>query len=107
MNEYVSKEYLNGVLDSYIFSSNGAEHYAYGVCQKTIQDAPAADVVDVKHGYWKVVEKQRGNVTDGFWTERYLQCSECNYERRHSWLRGEKPPYCECCGSKMDGENNG
>lgn len=61
---------------------------------------------EIKHGTWIVVNKQHGNETDGFWTERYLQCSVCNYERRHSWLRGEKPKYCESCGSKMDGGNN-
>ena len=66
---------------------------------------PATNVTEVKHGHWIPVNKQQGNPTDGFWTERYLQCSECNYERRHSWLNGEKPPYCENCGSKMDKEN--
>ena len=60
---------------------------------------------EIKHGYWISINKQCGNPTDGCWTERYLQCSACNYERRHSWLRGEKPPYCEQCGSKMDKEN--
>lgn len=57
-----------------------------------------------KHGFWIPVNTQHGNSTDGFWTERYLQCSVCNYERRHSWLNGEKPPYCENCGSDMRGE---
>ena len=61
---------------------------------------------ELKHGHWTVVEKQCGNSTDGFWTERYLQCSVCNYERRHAWLRGEHPKYCEECGSKMDGGAN-
>ena len=62
---------------------------------------------EIKHGHWIVVNKQQGNEATGFWTERYLQCSECNYERRHSWFRGEKPNYCENCGSKMDGDRNG
>ena len=56
---------------------------------------------EIKHGHWIEVNKQRGNETDGYWTERYLQCSVCNYERRHSWLRGEKPNYCENCGIDM------
>ena len=60
---------------------------------------------EIKHGTWSVIEKLQGNEMDGVWTERYLQCSECNYERRHSWLRAEKPNYCENCGSKMDKEN--
>ena len=71
--------------------------------KECINRTPSADVDEVKHGHWIVVNKQRGDLTTGFWTERYLQCSICNYERRHSWLRGEQPPYCECCGSKMDG----
>lgn len=60
---------------------------------------------ETKHGHWISVDKQMGNDTNGHWTERYLQCSECNYERRHSWIRGEKPDYCESCGIKMNKEN--
>lgn len=59
---------------------------------------------ELKHGHWIVVEKQRGNDTDGHWTERLLKCSICDYERRHSWLRCEQPKYCENCGSDMRGE---
>lgn len=62
---------------------------------------------ELKHGYWTNTVKHQGNATDGFWTERYLQCSVCNYERRHSWVLGEQPNYCESCGSKMDGDKNG
>ena len=59
---------------------------------------------ETKHGHWIVINKQRDE-TDGHWTERYLQCSECNYERRHSWLRGERPNFCENCGTQMNKEN--
>ncbi len=61
---------------------------------------------ELKHGIWTPVDKQRGTATDGYWTERYLQCSACGYERRHSWLRGEQPNYCEHCGSDMRGEQD-
>lgn len=61
---------------------------------------------EIKHGHWIPGSRQRGNETEGIWTERFLQCSICNYERRHSWLRGEKPNFCEECGSKMDGDIN-
>lgn len=74
--------------------------------KECINRTPSAEVAEVKHGTWKVANKQQGNPTDGFWTERYIQCSVCNYERRHSWLRGEKPPYCENCGAKMDGDQH-
>ncbi len=59
---------------------------------------------ELKYGYWIPINRLQGNETDGFWSERYLQCSVCNYERRHSWLRAERPKYCEECGSDMRGE---
>jgi hypothetical protein len=58
---------------------------------------------ELRHGTWTPVNKQHGNETEGFWTERFLKCSACGYERRQSWLRGEKPNYCENCGSDMRG----
>lgn len=63
---------------------------------------------EIKHGHWIPGSRQHGNETDGngVWTERFLQCSECNYERRHSWLRGEQPNFCENCGADMRGESN-
>lgn len=60
---------------------------------------------ELKHGHWTEVDKQRSS-PDGFWTERYLQCSVCNYERRHAWLRGVHPNYCEHCGADMRGEQD-
>lgn len=63
--------------------------------------------LEIKHGTWAHCSRQHGNETDGIWTERFLQCSVCNYERRHSWLRGEQPNFCEECGAKMDGDKNG
>ena len=73
--------------------------------KECINRTPPADVAEVKHGHWKVINKQQSN-QDGFWTERYLQCSECSYERRHSWLRGEKTNYCENCGADMRGKGH-
>lgn len=62
---------------------------------------------EIKHGHWIDVNKQQGDPSNGFWTEKYLKCSICNYDRRHSWLRGEYPNYCENCGSDMRGESDG
>lgn len=61
---------------------------------------------ELKHGHWIAADKQQGTPETGFWTERYLKCSICDYERRHSWLRGEQPKYCENCGNIMDGDKN-
>ena len=62
---------------------------------------------ETKYGHWIHGSRQHGNETEGIWTERFLQCSECNYERRHSWLRGEQPNFCENCGSDMRGKEDG
>ena len=62
---------------------------------------------ELKHGHWIAADKQQGTPETGYWTERYLKCSICDYERRHSWLRGEQPKYCENCGNIMDGDKNG
>lgn len=61
---------------------------------------------ELKHGHWIAADKQQGSTETGFWTERYLKCSICDYERRHSWLRGEQPKHCENCGNIMDGDKN-
>ena len=62
---------------------------------------------ELKHGTWEHCSRQHGNETDGIWTERFLKCSECNYERRHSWLRGEQPNFCEECGADMRSKEDG
>ena len=50
-----------------------------------ISTAPAADVAEVKHGYWK--DNNNGTFT----------CSECGG-------RASKMDWCGCCGAKMDGK---
>ncbi len=59
---------------------------------------------DVKSGTWKRGSHQYGDDQDGFWTEMYLKCSECGYERRDAWIPKHKPPYCEECGAKMEAD---
>lgn len=54
-----------------------------------INDTSAADVVEVTHGRW---------ITDD---EGFVICSECREE--HTWDEF-RPPYCDMCGAKMDGE---
>lgn len=105
MKEYVSKEYINNLLEHHLDDWHGPEHFACSVIQDELQDAPIADVTEVKHGFWIPVNTQHGNETDGHWTERKLQCSICNYEHRDVFIPQHKPLYCENCGSKMDKEN--
>ena len=60
-----------------------------------IEDAPTADVVEVKHGEWI-----RPTIIHGMTIAGLLHCSVC----------GEVPcdegKYCPNCGAKMDGKND-
>lgn len=57
-----------------------------------IKEIPAADVVEVRHGKW---ERTAGNP--------YPYCSECGCE---SLSRVDRP-YCQFCGARMDGDEDG
>lgn len=65
-----------------------------------MQNAPAADVTEVRHGRW-IADKE--DVEWGNYFIRY-RCSECK-ERphfskdRYTFIRS---PYCPNCGAKMD-----
>lgn len=56
------------------------------VIREEIDNAPTADVVEVKYGEWVYGEYD------------IPHCSECGYEPK------EISPFCPNCGTKMDGE---
>lgn len=70
--------------------------------KEEIQQVPAADVVEVKHGYWKRTEEPLG------WQDVTLaECSVCG----EGWLTDDNFSieefvdywhYCPNCGAKMD-----
>ena len=70
--------------------------------KRVLMQAPTADVVEVRHGYWYVPEYE------------YLGCSECGEwyytgadstaEAKERLANGEYYTYCPHCGAKMDGE---
>lgn len=81
VGDYISRDYLLGEYDR--------QHQGPpGGARKIIAEAPAADVVEVRHGRW---ERTEGNP--------YPSCSECGCE---SLSRADRP-YCQFCGAKMDG----
>lgn len=67
-------------------------------CRNTVLEAPATDVVEVRHGEW--IRK------DGF-----LVCSECDATKPYAVLNDTinywRCDYCNRCGAKMDGERKG
>ena len=67
-----------------------------------LQSAPAADVVEVRHGRWIGIEYD--GYADGCPVYDQWECSECGEE-----VRGEDVPsthpWCHSCGARMDKED--
>ena len=68
------------------------------VFENILIDAPTADVVEVRHGKWKIKQ-------DDFYCE-YMMCSCCKEEfyPDDADTVDTTPNYCPNCGAKMDGE---
>ena len=59
-----------------------------------IEDEPTADVVEVKHGKWKLHPDGSGT------------CDQCGRTQKSVWDYDNAQRYCGCCGAKMDGQEN-
>lgn len=90
MNEYISREAAKEAL-----YKTSEEYDEYDKCDRIaivalnnademLNDIPAADVVEVRHGQWN------GGATG--W-----ECSVCSIESNNTY------PYCPYCGAVMDG----
>ena len=66
----------------------------YRIAPQEIDDAPTADVVEVRHGEWKFVDvlPMHGAI---------YECTNCKERYTNQALRMR---YCPDCGAKMDGE---
>lgn len=66
--------------------------------ERKIAELPAVDAAPVVHGRWE--EKRWTTDYDwGVMNHRAIVCSACDKEI----YAGEKTPYCQNCGAKMDG----
>lgn len=99
MAEYIDRKALGiGKCNPDVFENKGyAEGWNSAI--EIIENAPAADVVEVKHGKW--IERENNYDT-------YYDCSVCS----ESFVFIDGDPidnlyqYCPNCGAKMDGEHN-
>lgn len=87
MSRYIDAEKLIGDL---IFSSKEFER----VFKEIINDAPTADVEELRHGKWV----DCGTLWDGDDEYQMYRCSECTFPSYR------KARYCSYCGAKMDKE---
>lgn len=93
--EYIEREALIARYD--------AEHVGPpGRARELMATAPAADVVEVRHGRWIRPHWKNSNYC--------CDCSECGGEAMHrdyQWDKNGIYPICPNCGAYMMGENNG
>ena len=87
---YIERETALKIIDNYSKTVN-ADGKAIVEAVRDIVDTicPAADVVEVRHGYWEKLK-------DGYW------CSNCCILEKD--LKQEYN-YCPNCGAKMDGKD--
>ena len=90
MSDYISRENLINDIENVLWDWDTVDGItATTVLKQTITDIrnqPAADVTEIKHGYWTNVDGAR--------------CSLCNYKLETTGL----PTFCPNCGAKMEVE---
>lgn len=95
MSEYIEREALMRNLKHF------APEQLTPLIKSLIQKQPAEDVVEVRHGKWKL-KQYEGGILDG---EIYDECSICEYQRFFDDIRFKTAfNYCPNCGAKMDGK---
>ena len=92
MAEYIEREDIEyPYMSMSMWGINSATCKAYNEGVKAVEDAisamPTADVVEVRHGYWK--DNRNGTFT----------CSVCGGN-------SSKMDWCGRCGAKMDGKGD-
>lgn len=87
MNEYIERERLKEAFNADLQS---CKRWTKNLILIEIDEAPAADVAEVRHGRW--VRDDSG----------VIYCSECGEE--HEWDE-YRATYCDACGALMDGED--
>ena len=88
-----------GIYDASVKYGHG--QYCYINAMEIVKDAPAVDVVEVKHGYWVRQEK----MVDGK-VQAEAVCSNCGTDVVYQVIdnRWQFENYCPHCGARMDGD---
>ncbi len=67
-----------------------------------VENTPTADVAEVRHGKWLVIENDEDELWKG---GGHYECSSCGYGFSFGgYFELDEEPYCPHCGAKMDGE---
>ena len=97
MKEYISKDYINNLLEYHLDHWCGPEHYTCSIIQDEINETPADEIIHFQIGKW---------TTDG-------SCSVCNKGAAgynlfvctgDKWVPMFQFHYCPNCGAKMEAD---
>ena len=113
--EYVEREVISEGIRKYYYknppNSSYQEGFDHGLdkAQRVILNAPAADVVKVRHGRWifgKDLADSFGSINKN---KYHLYCSECRNQAFNKSADNDcdfdmDTPFCPWCGAKMDWE---
>ncbi len=95
--EYIEKDKALNAIECIDISDCTDIDDIFTEAERAIDDLPTADVAEVKHGEWKIVDSDLGWV-DG-------KCSACGYT--DCFYESGFYKFCPECGAKMDGKENG
>ena len=73
--------------------------FGFGDVMDYIYTAPAADVAEVRHGYWYRHDKKKHGDTCYY-------CSVCEKMALADCMVWELTDYCPFCGARMDGKGD-
>lgn len=92
MAEYIEREaFKRKLVDE--------KNFFPAIVARALDEMPAADVVEVKHGEWIVVKEYND------YRMRYeakIACSVCDHKPKYKGYLSDMD-YCPKCGAKMDG----
>jgi hypothetical protein len=94
MKEYIEKEAARDLMEQAL-----ADEWEIQYADDRLDEIPAADVVEVRHGRWEPDEFWRNHDID------YCVCSACQKYWIHNGDQYDFN-YCPNCGAKMDGGVN-
>lgn len=103
--EYIEREYvletLEDLYDHHLTMGNYSADSATQDCINAVVEAPACDVVEVKHGKWVEIDNkviEHGLVERKGKTWKCTNCGEARKTRTNPDMN-----YCPNCGAKMKG----
>jgi hypothetical protein len=121
MDEYIKREAAVAIIEekqkelcplgrysrTMVYGSDRDRFDSWQEIINSIEDIPAADVVEVRHGKW-IWDENGMDWGLGAWT-----CSECHLKPETWWEADKGNPYrcagsswCNNCGARMDGGVN-